>query len=120
MKLKTGKMAPYELKAMTVKQLGDTIKAMSEPEYLWGVSKLSPEKQRENAWQNQQLQMANLQMRNAQLSDIRDKLIANETDLSDGILRVQKVVEDLTKTEEVMSQVKNFLDIVGRIVPLLA
>lgn len=112
-------MAPYELKGMTVKQLGDTIKAMSDPEYLWGVSKLSPEKQHENAWYNQQLQMANLQMRNAQLSDIREKLIANETDLSNGILRIQEVMADLTKTEEVMSQVKNFLDVVGRVVPLL-
>lgn len=112
-------MAPFELKNLTYKQLVETRKAMAQPEYLWGVMKLPPEVQRKNAWLNHLIQLAILQLREAELSLIRDKLAANETDLNDGIIRVQGILADLSKTGEIITQVNSFLTIVGRIVPLL-
>ena len=112
-------MAPYELKGLTVKQLGEIRNAMSAPEYLLEIMKLPLEKQRESGLKQHQVQLSYLLMRDKELSDIRDKLVANETDLTNGITRVQEVLADLKKTEEILNAVTGFLKIVGKIIPLV-
>ena len=88
-------MAPYELKGLTVKQLGEIRNAMADLKYILEVEKLPLEKRKESAWILSQVQSAFLKIRQIELSSIRDQLIANETDLTAGIGQIQKVLADL-------------------------
>jgi hypothetical protein len=112
-------MAPFELKGLTAKQLGEIRNAMADLTYILEVEKLPLEKRKESAWIHSQVQSTYLKIRQTELSAIRDLLIANETDLTTGIGQVQIVLADLKKTEEIMSQVTGFLKIVGRIVTII-
>mgnify|MGYP001108474654 CR=1 FL=1 len=112
-------MAPYELRGMTVKQLSEIRKAMTADVYRWEIEKLPMEKQKESAWMLHLTQTALLKMRNAELSAIRDQLLVNEADLTTGTSQLQQVLDDLTKTEHILTQVAGFLKIVARIVPLV-
>ncbi len=112
-------MAPYELKNQTVRELGKTRNAMASPEYLWELAKLSPEKQREGALLQHQVQLAHLKMRTAELAQIREKLISNETGLTTGIESVEKVLLHLTRVEEILAAVTGFVNVVGKVVELL-
>jgi len=112
-------MAPYELKNLTVRELGKTRNAMASPGYLWELAKLSPEKQRESALLQNQVQLAHLKMRTAELAQIRDKLISNEAELTAGIEAVEKVLLQLTRVEEILAAVTSFVNVVGKVVDLL-
>jgi DNA repair exonuclease SbcCD ATPase subunit len=111
-------MAPYELKKLTVQELGKTRNAMASPEYLWEIEKLSAEKQRESALLQHQVQLAHLKMRTAELAAIRDQLIANEEGLNHGIESVQTVLADLKKVEQILETVTVFLTVVGKVISL--
>jgi hypothetical protein len=112
-------MAPYELKGLTVKQLGEIRNGMVEPEYLWKIMTSTQEEQKESAMIMHHVQLTHLRMRNAELSDIRDKLIANEADLTQGIQKVKEVMTDLQKTDQILSNIAGFLQIVGRIITVV-
>jgi hypothetical protein len=112
-------MAPYELKGLTVKQLGEIRNSMAEPEYLWKIMNSSPEEQKESAIMMHHVQLTHLRMRTAELADIRDKLIANEADLTMGIQKVREVMTDLQKTDQILSNVSGFLQIVERIITIV-
>ncbi len=112
-------MAPYELKEMTVSQLGKIRNSMSTPGYLWALQKLPVEKRQESALLLNQVQIAHLNLRSAELSTIRDQLKALEPELTDGTDAVQQVLADLKMAEEIMAVVSGFLALVGRIIPLL-
>jgi hypothetical protein len=112
-------MAPYELKNQTVRELGKTRNAMASPTYLWELAKLSPEKQRESALLQHQVQLAHLKMRAAELAQIRDKLVFNEAGLTAGIESVEKVLLHLTRVEEILAAVTSFVNVVGKVVALL-
>lgn len=112
-------MAPFELKKLTVQELGKTRNAMASPGYLWEVAELPPEKQKESALLQHQVQLAHLKMRTAELADIRDKLVANEESLTAGIGTMEKVLTNLKKVEEILAAVTSFLNVVGKVVDLL-
>jgi hypothetical protein len=112
-------MAPYELKDLTVSQLGKIRNSMSTPGYLWALQKLPVEKRHESALLLHQVQIAHLMLRAAELSSIRDQLTALEPELIDGADALQQVLADLKKAEEIMAVVSGFLALVGRIVTLI-
>ncbi len=112
-------MAPYELKNQTVRELGKTRNAMASPAYLWELVKLSPEKQRESALLLHQVQLAHLKMRAAELGQIRDKLMSNESGLTAGIEAVERVLLHLNRVEEILAAVTSFVNVVGKVVDLL-
>ncbi len=112
-------MAPYELKNLTVRRLGEIRNAMLTLEYMWEFQKLPPEKQHEGGLYLHRVQMAFIVMRAAELNSIRDQLVALEAELIDGANAVQQVLGDLKKTENIMAVVAGFLNITGRILSLL-
>jgi len=112
-------MSPSDLKSMTLSQLRETRSALSKYEYLLEVEKLSPEKRAEAALVSDSVQMAFLKMRNAELAEIRDKLIQNEKELESGTKSVKIALEDLKKVENILSVVGSFVGIVGKIIPLV-
>ncbi len=92
---------------------------MAKPAYLLSLDKLPPEKQHESALLQHQVQMALLKMRAAELDDLRDQLTVLETELTAGATRVEGVLADLQKTEEILRVVNGFLGVVGRIITLV-
>ncbi len=112
-------MAPYELRNLTVSQLGKIRNSMLSAEYMWESKKLPPEKQQESGILLHRVQMAFLDMRNAELNSIRDQLSVLEPELTDGMNAVEQVLADLKKTEDILAVVAGFLDITTRILTLL-
>ena len=112
-------MAPYELRNLTIRQLGKIRNGMAKPAYLLSLDKLPPEKQHESDFLQHQVQMALLKMRAAELDDLRDQLALLEAELTAGASRVEGVLADLQKTEEILRVVNGFLGVVGRIITLV-
>jgi hypothetical protein len=112
-------MTPEELHKMTIDQLGEIRIAMAKPEYRLGIDNLLPAKQAAAAAIEDMVQTGWLEMKNAQLGDILEKLNENERDIDKGIKSVKTALGDLKKVENVLSAVGSFLKIVGRIVSLV-
>lgn len=112
-------MAPHELKDLTARQLGKIRNAMGKPAYLLGLDLLPADKRTESALLQQQVQLALLKIRNAELAAIRDQLAALEPELTAGASQVEGVLADLQKTEEILRVVNGFLGVVGRIITLV-
>lgn len=112
-------MAPFELKDLTARQLGKIRNAMGKPAYLLALDLLPADKRKESALLQQQVQLALLKMRNAELAEIRDQLTALELELTAGATQVEAVLADLQKTEEILRVVNGFLGVVGRIITLV-
>ena len=112
-------MAPYELKGLTLKQLTEIRNGMSEPEYLWKIMSSPPEIQQQSAMIMHKVQLALLQLRNVELTEIRDQLIANEADLTSGIQSVKDALADLQKTDQILANIAGFLKVVAKIVTLV-
>ncbi len=66
-----------------------------------------------------QTQHAIRKLENTQLSDIRDKLLENESALRDGIGNLESKRENLGRVKSVLSGITGLLGIVGRIVSLI-
>jgi hypothetical protein len=110
--------APSETRKQTLQQLRETFLRMSSPD--WDLALLGkPEAvQTQAALEYARVQRARLRLGNAELADIRDKLIANEKDLEKGRQRLRKALNDLNKVKTVLGAVSSFLDVVGRVVAL--
>lgn len=112
-------MAPYELRNLTVSQLGKIRNSMLSAEYMWETKKLPPEKQQESGLLLHKVQMAFFEIRKAELVDIRDQLVTLEPELTNGMNAVQQVLTDLKKVEDILAVVSSFLDITTKILALL-
>lgn len=110
---------PSETRNQTLKQLRETFLKMSSPEWDLALLGKPQEVQTEAALEYARVQRARLRLGNAQLADIRDKLVANKKDLEKGRKRVAKALSDLRKVKTVLAAVSPFLDIVGRVVALV-
>lgn len=113
-------MNPSEINTLTLQQLREARKAMMELDYLLELEKLSPEKQKEAAFQLSNVQLAYLKLRNTELKKIQDKLVANEGELLNGIGSLQSALTNLKEVEVIITLVASFLNIVSRIIPLVA
>jgi len=67
-----------------------------------------------------QTQHAIRKLENAQLSDIRDKLLENESALQDGIQSLKSKRANLSQVQSVLAGITGFVKIVGRIIGLIS
>jgi len=65
------------------------------------------------------VQRGRLRLENAELAEIRDKLVQNEEDLDKGRVQLNKALERLDQVEGVLNAAASFLDIIGRVVSLV-
>ena len=67
-----------------------------------------------------QVQHAILELQNKQLAEIRDKLVANEKALGQGIESLKKSLKTIENIKTAVVAIGQFLKIVGKVVKLLA
>ena len=109
---------PSSIRNKTVKSLQRTVVKMSSPEWEMALLDASEEEQELAADERQRANTARLEMENAQLKEISNRLIANEADLKEGRRNLTSALEDLEKVEAVLTAVTSFVDTVAKVVPV--
>ena len=110
--------AASEIRNQTLKQIRATFLKMSSPEWDLALMTKSDEAKQEAALEYARVQRARLRLGNAELANIRDKLIENEADLTRGRARLAKALENLNRVKQVLGAVSSLLDTVAKVVPL--
>jgi len=103
----------------TLKELRATRTDMMSTRWLLAIDSKDEETKSLAATTLLQTQHAIRKLENTQLSDIRDKLIENESALQDGIDDLESKRENLSRVKTVLSGITGFLKIVGRIIDLI-
>ena len=113
-------MTPSEIKKQTISQLQKTFLKMMSPE--WDVALEGQPKNvvADAAKKMLAVQRARLRMENAELASILEKLKENEEALLKGKKALEDSLEDLEDVKNVLQMTAAFLEIVGRIVAIVA
>ena len=112
-------MSPSAIKSMTLSQLRATRTAMFSAQWMLTLEDADPASRTSAAQQMLAVNHAIVTLENEQLANIRDKLVANEADLTAGSQSLSAALEDLSKANTVISAVTKFLGTVGKVVTLL-
>lgn len=112
-------MAPSRLRTQTLKQLREAFLKMTSPEWDLALEGKPEEVVTQAAKELLRVQRVRLRLGNAQLGEIRDKLVANESDLEEGRQQVSQALQNLRQVEAVLTAVSSFLGVVSRVVSLL-
>lgn len=112
-------MGASEVRSETLQQLQETFLKMTSPE--WDLALMGKPEEVVNAAAKALLlvQRARLRLENAELAEIRDKLVENEQGLEEGRLHVKKVLERFEKVEAALGAITSFLGVVARVVSLV-
>lgn len=108
-----------EIRDQTLAQLDATFLKMTSPEWDLALVEESDEVVAQSAKALSQVQTARLQLGNAELGEIRDKLVENDGALAAGRLEVTRVLDKFETIEMALGVVSSFLGIVARVVSLV-
>ena len=113
-------MTPSEIKKQTISQLQKTFLKMMSPE--WDVALEGKPKNvvADAAKKMLAVQRARLRMENAELASILEKLRENEEALLKGEQALEDSLRDLEDVKNVLQMTAAFLEIVGRVVAMVA
>lgn len=111
-------MTPSEISNQTLEQLRETFLKMTSPEWDLALMGKPEDVVNEAAKTLLLVQRARLRLDNAELADIRDKLVANEKDLEEGRDQLNKSLERLDQIEGALNAITSLLDVVARVIPL--
>ncbi len=95
-------MNPGETKKEVLKELRQTRKDMMSAVWVDAIRKKAVDVRREAALKLADVKDAIHELQNAELAEIRDKLIENETDLLKGTERLSRARKNLTQVREVL------------------
>jgi len=113
-------MSPSEVKKETLKTLRQTRNAMMTAAWMDALKKKSAEERQEAALKLLDVNSAMHELQNSVLADIRDKLIANEAALLNGIAGLGKALDNLNQVKKVINSVGKVLDVVAKVVKFVA
>jgi hypothetical protein len=113
-------MAPYKLRDMTIKELRATFLAMLTPEWDLALEECTPKEKERAAKVLLAVHSSRIRMGNAELANIRDKLIENEAPLIQGKKELDKALKKLNQVKKVLETAAAFIKIVGRIIKPIA
>ncbi len=111
--------APSTTLGATLKQLRAARKSMLSTSWTLKMAKQPPDTRRTNRRELARTNLAIRKLENKQLAEIRDKLVANETALLQGITDLEGKLQDLSKVKAVLTALTGVLNIVGRVVTLV-
>jgi hypothetical protein len=112
--------APSELKDMTLKELRAARKAMLSGPWKVFIQKQPLEVRREAAHKAVDIEQAILELENADLAAIRDKLVENEDDLLAGVKALAKARQNLAKVQVVLEALGTLLAIAAKVAKFVA
>jgi len=113
-------LPPADIRKATVEELRAARKAMMSTEWMENFNTLPESEQKDAARLLFQVHQAIHKMENAKLADIRDKLVANEKALGDGIASLKAALKKIEKIAAAIKAIGQFLAIVARVVKLVA
>jgi hypothetical protein len=113
-------LAPGDVRKATLVQLRAARTAMMSTEWAENFKTLPVPQQQDAHRLLFQVHLAILEMENARLADIRDKLVANEKALGEGIASLKDSLKKIQKIAAAIKAISEFLVIVGRVVKLVA
>ncbi|HEY7690488.1 MAG TPA: hypothetical protein VH835_17435 [Dongiaceae bacterium] len=113
-------MTAAEIRAATLQQLLLTREKMMSTRWMLKLRTATSEQKQASAMTLLQVQDAILKLQNAKLADLRDKLTANEQALGEGITSLKSSLRTIESIKVAVLAVGQFLQIVGRVVRLLA
>jgi hypothetical protein len=108
--------SPSQSKKLILQELRRTRRDMLSTEWLLAVKKQPKPVRRKAAFQLLNVEQAILELGNAQLAEIRNKLIANEKDLRQGRENLEKARKKLTQVTTVLGKIEKLLGVVGKVV----
>jgi len=111
-------MTDFEISTQTLDQLRETFLKMTSPEWDLALIGKSEEVVNGAAMALLLVQRARLRLENAELTEIRDKLVDNEKGLEEGRTEVNKALDRLDQIEGALNAITSFLAIVGRVISL--
>ena len=112
-------MSTVEIYAMVLTQLNQTVLRMTSADFDQMLQEGTVDERQRAARELLDVQRARLALGNAVLSEIAEKLKANEQAFVDGKADLDRALEALEKVEAVLDTIGGFVKLVGRIVTLL-
>ena len=109
-------MSPSNTKKEILKKLRQTRKEMMFAAWTGAIRKKPVEVRREAALKLLDINDAIHELQNANLAEIRNKLIANETELLEGTANLGQALENLNQVKKVLNTVSKLLDVVAKVV----
>lgn len=107
---------PAKSREESLRVLRGTRRDMSSAKWLLAVKKQPKKVRREAANRLLDIEQAILALGNAKLTEIRDKLIANEQELRDGREELKKARKRLNQVKTVLGKIDRLLDAVAKVV----
>lgn len=110
--------SPSTIRDDTLSVLRGTRRDMSRNKYIRALKKQPAEVRKKAAFAVLDVEEAILELSNAQLSDIRDKLIANEDALKDSREALKKARRSLEKVKDVLDKTADLIGLLGKFLSL--
>ena len=111
-------MTDSEISNATLDQLQETFLKMTSPEWDLALMGKPEDVVSEAAKTLLLVERARLRLENAELAEIRDKLVENEKELDEGRVQLGKALERLDQIEGALNAITSFLDVISRVVSL--
>jgi hypothetical protein len=112
--------APGELKSMTLKELRAARKDMLSGPWKISIKAEPPDVRRAAALRFLDIEQAILELENAALADIRDKLAENEAALLAGTKALAKARQNLAKVQAVLEAIGTLLAVAAKVAKFVA
>ena len=106
-------MGAYDIRSATLRDLRATRTAMLSATWVFKIEKSDTTAQEEAAAALFRVQLSIRKLEDAQLADIRDRLLENERDLEKGRAELATALEKLTKVKNVLTAVGAVLEVGG-------
>lgn len=113
-------MSAAQVRKETLKQLRAARVGMMSARWTLALEKQDKKTRAKSAKEFLRVHHAIQKLENEQLAKIRDKLLQNEAALARGADRLSGALQNLKQVKTVLKAVTGFLEIVARILPLLA
>lgn len=106
---------PSELKIECLKTLRAAQKQLNSAGWILALEKQPEEVRHEAALQLLDVQARKLRLENEELSEIRDRLLENEADLTAGQAKVVAALKQLRQVAKVLESVRGFLGTLAKV-----
>ena len=109
-------MSPSALRNMTLKELRAARRAMLSAPWTLGLEAADEETRAAAGMELLRVHHAILKLENERLTEIRDALLVNESELVEGTESLSDALHDLSHVEKVLGAVSEVLGVVGKVV----
>lgn len=113
-------MTPTEIRRATLEQLRATREDMLSTRWMLKLRTATQQEKDDHARTLVNVQHTLLELENQKLAAIRDKLVANEQAISDGIDDLKDSLKKIEKIEKTIKAIGQFLQILGKVAKLVA